>query len=41
MINEEEEFIEVIGSRVHNLKSISVKIPRNKLVVMPLILGNN
>ena len=40
MINEEEEFIEVIGSRVHNLKNISVKIPRNKLVVMTGVSGS-
>jgi excinuclease ABC subunit A len=40
MINDEEEFIEVIGSRVHNLKNISVKIPRNKLVVMTGVSGS-
>jgi excinuclease ABC subunit A len=39
MINE-EEFIEVVGSRVHNLKNISVKIPRNKLVVMTGVSGS-
>jgi excinuclease ABC subunit A len=36
----EEEFIEVIGSRVHNLKNVSVKIPRNKLVVMTGVSGS-
>ena len=35
-----EEFIEVEGSRVHNLKNISVKIPRNKLVVMTGVSGS-
>ncbi|MGY8987120.1 MAG: excinuclease ABC subunit UvrA [Flavobacteriales bacterium] len=28
-----QEYIEVFGARVHNLKNIDVKIPRNKLVV--------
>ena len=37
---EEQEFIEVIGSRVHNLKDISLKIPRNKLVVITGISGS-
>ncbi len=40
MIDETEEFIEVEGSRVHNLKNISVKIPRNKLVVMTGVSGS-
>lgn len=40
MIDVEEEFIEVEGSRVHNLKNISVKIPRNKLVVMTGVSGS-
>ena len=40
MIDDKEEFIEVIGSRVHNLKNISVKIPRNKLVVMTGVSGS-
>ena len=40
MIDDQEEFIEVIGSRVHNLKNISVKIPRNKLVVMTGVSGS-
>ena len=35
-----EEFIEVIGARVHNLKDINVKIPRNKLVVITGISGS-
>ena len=29
-----EEYIEVKGARVHNLKNIDVTIPRNKLVVV-------
>ena len=40
MIETEEEFIEVIGSRVHNLKNVSLKIPRNKLVVMTGVSGS-
>jgi excinuclease ABC subunit A len=40
MIENESEFVEVIGSRVHNLKNISVKIPRNKLVVMTGVSGS-
>ena len=28
-----ENKIEVVGARVHNLKNISLTIPRNKLVV--------
>ena len=28
-----EDKIEVIGARVHNLKNVNVSIPRNKLVV--------
>ncbi len=35
-----DEFIEVIGSRVHNLKDISVDIPRNKLVVITGVSGS-
>jgi excinuclease ABC subunit A len=37
---EEAEFIEVIGARVHNLKNISVSIPRNKLVVITGLSGS-
>jgi excinuclease ABC subunit A len=40
MIDTKEEFIEVIGSRVHNLKNISVKIPRNKFVVITGVSGS-
>ncbi len=37
---EEEEQIEVIGARVHNLKNIDVVIPRNKLVVITGLSGS-
>ncbi len=33
-------YIEVVGAREHNLKDISVKIPRNKLVVVTGISGS-
>ncbi len=36
----EQEFIEVIGAREHNLKDINVSIPRNKLVVITGISGS-
>ena len=35
-----QEFIEVTGSKVHNLKNINVKIPRNQLVVITGISGS-
>ena len=34
------DFIEVIGAKEHNLKSIDVKIPRNKLTVITGISGS-
>ncbi len=34
------DFIEVIGAREHNLKDISVRIPRNKLVVITGLSGS-
>jgi excinuclease ABC subunit A len=34
------DFIEVVGSRVHNLKNIDVNIPRNQLVVLTGISGS-
>lgn len=40
MKSNEEEFIEVIGARVHNLKNISVNIPRNQLVVITGVSGS-
>ncbi|MFT4761412.1 MAG: excinuclease ABC subunit A [Paraglaciecola sp.] len=36
----EQQHIEVIGAREHNLKDISIKIPRNKLVVVTGISGS-
>ncbi|MCE5347728.1 MAG: excinuclease ABC subunit UvrA [Bacteroidales bacterium] len=33
-------FIEIKGARVHNLKNISLKIPRNKLVVITGVSGS-
>ena len=36
----EEEFIEIIGARAHNLKDISLNIPRNKLVVITGLSGS-
>lgn len=35
-----EEYIEVLGARVHNLKNIDVKIPREKLVVITGLSGS-
>ena len=34
------DFIEVIGARVHNLKNVDVRIPRNRLVVITGISGS-
>ena len=35
-----DEYIEVQGARVHNLKNIDIKIPKNKLVVITGISGS-
>ena len=35
-----EDFIEVYGARVHNLKNIDIKIPREKLVVITGLSGS-
>ncbi len=35
-----QEFLEVIGARVHNLKDIDIRIPRNQLVVITGISGS-
>ena len=37
---EQEKFINVYGARVHNLKNIDVKIPRNKLTVITGLSGS-
>ncbi|MGK0363746.1 MAG: excinuclease ABC subunit A [Saprospiraceae bacterium] len=39
-ISYEDGNIEVVGSRVHNLKNVNVSIPRNKLVVITGISGS-
>jgi excinuclease ABC subunit A len=36
----EEDFIEVLGAREHNLKNIDVRIPRNKLVTITGLSGS-
>ena len=36
----ESEFIEVFGAKEHNLKDVSVKIPRNEMVVITGISGS-
>ncbi len=36
----EEKVIRVVGARVHNLKNITVEIPRNKLVVITGLSGS-
>ncbi|MFN9110342.1 MAG: excinuclease ABC subunit UvrA [Bacteroidota bacterium] len=36
----EEEFIEVLGAREHNLKNIDVRIPRNKLITITGLSGS-
>lgn len=40
LITQEEEVIEVIGARAHNLRNIDVRIPRNKLVVITGLSGS-
>src|SRR5690606_351150 len=39
-MSKNEEFIEVLGARVHNLKNIDVRIPRAKLVVITELSGS-
>jgi excinuclease ABC subunit A len=34
------DFLEIYGARVHNLKNIDLKIPRNKLVVITGLSGS-
>lgn len=35
-----EEYIEILGARVHNLKNVDVRIPREKLVVITGLSGS-
>jgi excinuclease ABC subunit A len=37
---EQEQFLEVLGAREHNLKDIDIKIPRDKLVVITGLSGS-
>ena len=39
-MNKESEYIDVYGARVHNLKDIDVKIPRNSLAVITGLSGS-
>jgi len=39
-MSKEQEYIEVLGARVHNLKNIDVKIPRERLVVITGLSGS-
>ncbi len=39
-MKDSKEYIEVYGAREHNLKNISVKIPRNELVVITGLSGS-
>lgn len=39
-MKDNQEFIEIYGAREHNLKNISVKIPRNELVVITGLSGS-
>ena len=39
-VEENIEFVEVLGARVHNLDNIDVKIPRNKLTVISGLSGS-
>ena len=39
-MREENGFIEIRGARVHNLKNINIKIPRNKLIVFTGVSGS-
>ena len=35
-----QEYISITGCRVHNLKNIDLKIPRNKLIVVTGVSGS-
>lgn len=34
------EYIEIINAETHNLKNVSVKIPKNQLVIMTGVSGS-
>lgn len=39
-VSSQDDFIEIIGAREHNLKDIDLEIPRNKLVVITGVSGS-
>jgi excinuclease ABC subunit A len=39
-VQKERGFIEIRGARVHNLKNVSLKLPRNKLIVFTGVSGS-
>ncbi len=39
-VNREDEYLEILGARVHNLKNIDVIIPRDKFVVITGLSGS-
>ncbi len=36
----EEKFIKVVGAKEHNLKNVSIEIPKNELVVVTGLSGS-
>ena len=36
----EEKFIKVVGAKEHNLKNVSIEIPKNQLVVVTGLSGS-
>ena len=40
LTNQSFDYIKIVGARQHNLKNISIKIPRNKLVVITGLSGS-
>jgi excinuclease ABC subunit A len=39
-MNREDDYINVWGARVHNLKNVNVQIPRNSLTVITGLSGS-
>jgi excinuclease ABC subunit A len=39
-INQSLDYIQIVGARQHNLKNITINIPRNKLVVITGLSGS-